>query len=103
MEKLFTENSKKLAPLADRMRPKSLDEFLGQEHIVGKNSFLRRAISLDKLGSCIFYGPPGTGKTTLASIIANQTNSNFVSLNAVSCGVADVKQVISDAKTNIEL
>ena len=103
MENLFAESSKKLAPLADRMRPKSLDEFLGQEHIVGKNSFLRRAISLDKLGSCIFYGPPGTGKTTLASIIANQTNSNFVSLNAVSCGVADVKKVIADAKSNIEL
>ena len=103
MENLFSENSKKLAPLADRMRPKTLDEFLGQEHIVGKNSFLRRAISYDKLGSCIFYGPPGTGKTTLASIIAKQTNSFFVSLNAVSCGVADVKQVIADAKSNIEL
>lgn len=103
MENLFSDNSKKLAPLADRMRPKSLDDFLGQEHIVGKNSFLRRAISFDKLGSCIFYGPPGTGKTTLASIIANQTNSLFVSLNAVSCGVADVKKVIADAKSNIEL
>lgn len=103
MENLFSENSKKLAPLADRLRPETLDEFLGQEHIVSKNSFLRRAIVSDKLGSCIFYGPPGTGKTTLASIIAKQTNSNFVILNAVSCGVADVKQVISDAKSNIEL
>ena len=104
MENLFdTESTKKLAPLADRMRPKNLDEFLGQEHIVGKNSFLRRAINFDKLGSCIFYGPPGTGKTTLASIVANQTNSFFVSLNAVSCGVADVKKVIADAKSNIEL
>lgn len=103
MENFFADNSKKLAPLADRMRPKTLDEFLGQEHIVSKNSFLRRAINYDKLGSCIFYGPPGTGKTTLAGIIANQTNSNFVSLNAVSCGVADVKKVISDAKDNIEL
>jgi len=103
MENMFANESKKLAPLADRMRPKNLDEFLGQEHIVGKNSFLRRAINFDKLGSCIFYGPPGTGKTTLASIIANQTNSLFVSLNAVSSGVADVKKVIADAKTNIEL
>lgn len=103
MENLFENNSKKLAPLADRMRPKTLDDFLGQEHIVSKNSFLRRAITFDKLGSCIFYGPPGTGKTTLAGIIANQTNSLFVSLNAVSCGVADVKQVIADAKRNIEL
>ena len=103
MESLFSENKTKLAPLADRLRPKSLDEFLGQEHIVGKNSFLRRAIMSDKLGSCIFYGPPGTGKTTLASIIAKQTGSEFVMLNAVSCGVADVKQVISNAKANIEL
>ena len=78
MENLFSDESKKIAPLADRLRPQNLDEFLGQEHIVSKNSFLRRAIMFDKLGSCIFYGPPGTGKTTLASIIANQTNSNFV-------------------------
>ncbi len=103
MENLFASETKKLAPLADRLRPKNLDDFLGQEHIVGKNSFLRRAIMFDKLGSCIFYGPPGTGKTTLASIIANQTNSLFVVLNAVSSGVADVKKVISDAKSNIEL
>ncbi len=103
MDSLFSENSKKLAPLADRLRPKDLDEFLGQEHIVGKNSFLRRAIASDKLGSCIFFGPPGTGKTTLASIIAKQTGSFFVMLNAVSCGVADVKKVIADAKSNIEL
>ena len=103
MMNLFSEESKKLAPLADRMRPKTLDEFLGQEHIVGKNSFLRRAIDFNKLGSCIFFGPPGTGKTTLASIIANQTGSEFVSLNAVSSGVGDVKKVIADAKTNLEL
>lgn len=103
METLFDEGSKKLAPLAERMRPKNLDEFLGQEHIVSKNSFLRRAINFDKVGSCIFYGPPGTGKTTLAGIIASQTNSHFVSLNAVSSGVSDVKKVIADAKSNIEL
>lgn len=103
MDNLFNENSKKLAPLADRLRPKDLDDFLGQEHIVGKNSLLRRAIASDKLGSCIFFGPPGTGKTTLASIIAKQTGSFFVMLNAVSSGVADVKKVIADAKSNIEL
>ncbi len=103
MDNLFSNESKKLAPLADRMRPTNLDDFLGQEHIVSKNSFLRRAINSDRLGSCIFYGPPGTGKTTLASIIANQTNSRFVKLNAVSSGVADVKQVIADAKSNMEL
>ena len=103
MDNLFSDNSNKLAPLADRLRPKTLDEFLGQEHIVGKNSLLRRAIASDKLGSCIFFGPPGTGKTTLASIIAKQTGSFFVILNAVSSGVADVKKVIADAKSNIEL
>lgn len=103
MENLFSDNVKKLAPLPDRMRPKNLDEFLGQDHIVGKDSFLRRAIMTDKLGSCIFFGPPGTGKTTLASIIANQTNSYFVKLNAVSSGVSEVKEVISQAKTNMEL
>lgn len=103
MDNLFSNESKKLAPLADRMRPTTLDEFLGQEHIVSKNSFFRRAINSDRLGSCIFYGPPGTGKTTLATIIANQTNSRFVKLNAVSSGVADVKQVIADAKSNMEL
>ncbi|MBQ8424917.1 MAG: replication-associated recombination protein A [Clostridia bacterium] len=103
MDTLFTENTKKIAPLAERLRPRNLDEFLGQEHLVGKYSFLRRAILTDRLGSCIFYGPPGTGKTTLAHIIANQTNSFFVKLNAVSSGVADVKQVIADAKSNMEL
>ena len=103
MDNLFSENSIKIAPLAERLRPKNLDEFLGQEHLVGKYSFLRRAISADKLGSCIFYGPPGTGKTTLAHIIAEQTNSLFVKLNAVSSGVADVKKVIAEAKSNSEL
>lgn len=100
---LFSESSKKLAPLAERLRPKTLDEFWGQEHLLGKNCFLRRAIESDKLGSVIFYGPPGTGKTTLASIIAEQTNSYFVKLNAVSSGVAEVKSVIERAKANVEL
>ncbi len=100
---MFTENLKNTAPLAERMRPTSLDEFVGQSHIVGKNSLLRRAILADRLGSCIFYGPPGTGKTTLASIIASTTNSNFTALNAVSSGVADVKKVIDEAKREKEL
>ncbi|HKL94045.1 MAG TPA: replication-associated recombination protein A, partial [Clostridia bacterium] len=88
----------KLAPLAERMRPRTLDEFIGQEHIVGEGSLLRRAIKADRLGSCIFYGAPGTGKTTLANIIAQNTNSNFVKLNAVCSGVADAKKVIEEAR-----
>ncbi|MCL2847427.1 MAG: replication-associated recombination protein A [Firmicutes bacterium] len=93
-------SSKKNAPLADRMRPNTLNDFLGQEHILSKNSLLMRAISSDMLGSCIFYGPPGTGKTTLASIIASTTKGNFEKLNAVSSGVADAKAVIERAKQN---
>ena len=90
-------------PLAERMRPQSLDEFLGQENIVGKNSALRRIITADKMSSCIFYGPPGTGKTTLAKIIANTTNSRFVVLNAVSSGVGDAKKEIEEAKKHLAL
>ena len=91
------------APLADRMRPISLDEFLGQEHILANNSLLRRAITTDKLGSCIFYGPPGTGKTTLASIIASTTKANFIKLNAVSSGVADAKAAIEGARDTLKM
>lgn len=91
-------NAQTMAPLAERMRPRTLDEFIGQAKIVGQGSLLRRAISADKLGSCIFYGPPGTGKTTLANIIAENTHANFVKLNAVTSGVADAKKVIEEAK-----
>lgn len=94
----FTKNASANAPLADRMRPRNLDEFIGQEHIVGKNSLLSRAIRADKLGSCIFYGPPGTGKTTLASIVAAETKGVFEKLNAVSSGVADAKRIIDEAE-----
>ena len=90
-------------PLAERMRPLSLREFLGQSHIAEDGSLLRRAITLDRLGSCIFWGPPGCGKTTLANIIANSTSGNFVKLNAVNSGVADVKKVGDDAKENARL
>ena len=93
----------KATPLAERMRPRSLDDFLGQEAVVGKNSAIRRLILADRMGSCIFYGPPGTGKTTLAGIIASQTQSRLVKLNAVSSGVADAKKAIEDAKRNLEL
>lgn len=91
------------APLAERMRAKTLSEFLGQEHIVSETGLLRRAIKLDRLGSCIFWGPPGCGKTTLANVIANGTDGNFVKLNAVNSGVADVKRVIDQAQQNAKL
>lgn len=90
-------------PLAERMRPQSLREFLGQAHICEENSLLRRAISLDRVGSCIFWGPPGTGKTTLANIIANSTSGNFVKLNAVSSGVADVKKAVDKARDDLKM
>lgn len=97
-----TTTADKNAPLADRMRPQSLREFLGQSEIASEGSLLRRAIVMDRLGSCIFYGPPGTGKTTLANIIANSTSGNFVKLNAVTSGVADVKKAVDVAKRDME-
>ena len=102
MENLF-EFNKKNAPLSERMRPRTLDEFIGQSHIVGENSLLRRAIKANRLGSCIFYGPPGCGKTTLASIIANTMGNECVKLNAVSSGVADAKKVIDEARKDFQL
>lgn len=94
----FVKEKQVSAPLAERMRAKTLSEFIGQEHIVSETGLLRRAIKLDRLGSCIFWGPPGCGKTTLANVIANGTDGNFVKLNAVNSGVADVKKVIEDAQ-----
>ena len=94
---LFSQNEQSGAPLADRMRPRTLDEFYGQEHIVGRGRLLRRAIEADRLTSSIFYGPPGCGKTTLASIIAKQTNAAFVKMNAVTSGVADVREELKQA------
>ena len=91
------------APLAERMRPETLREFLGQADIASDGSLLKRAIISDKLGSCIFFGPPGTGKSTLANIIANSTSGNFVKLNAVTSGVADVKKAIEKAEDDLKL
>lgn len=85
-------------PLAEKMRPKSFDDFVGQQHIVGENSLLYRAIKYSTLGSCIFYGPPGTGKTTLANIIASSLKANYVKINAVTSGVADAKAIIDRAR-----
>ena len=91
------ENQNKTVPLAERMRPNTIRGFLGQAEIASEGSLLRRAIMMDRLGSCIFFGPPGTGKTTLAHIIANSTEANFIKLNAVTSGVADVKKAVEDA------
>ncbi len=85
-------------PLAARLRPRNLDEYIGQDHIVGKGRLLRRAIAADQLTSVIFYGPPGCGKTTLARVIANHTKSNFLTLNAVLTGIADIREAIKKAE-----
>ena len=85
------------APLAERMRPRTLDEFIGQEHILAEGKLLRRLIAEDKLTSLIFWGPPGTGKTTLARIIAHHTKSHFVPFSAVTSGIKEIKQVMADA------
>ena len=94
---LFEQAKMTTEPLAARMRPRNLDEYIGQDHIVGKGRLLRRAIAADQLSSVIFYGPPGTGKTTLAKVIANHTKSNFLTLNAVLTGVADIRDSIKKA------
>jgi len=84
-------------PLAARLRPRHLDEYIGQNHILGPGRLLRRAIQADQLASLIFYGPPGTGKTTLASVIANTTSAHFIAINAVLAGVADIRQAVDEA------
>jgi putative ATPase len=96
-EMQYQNSIERKGPLAQRMRPKSLSDFVGQEHIVGQGKILSRAIEADKLSSAIFYGPSGTGKTTLASIIAETTNNNFITLNAVTSGIKDIKEKISYA------
>src|SRR3989440_283843 len=90
------------APLAARMRPQNLDEFIGQKHILGPGQLLRRAIEADRIQSLIFYGPPGTGKTSLAQIIANQTKSKFERLSGVESNVADMRRVLSAAANRLE-
>ena len=104
MEKdLFEFTRSKTAPLADRMRPRTLDEFYGQEHIVGKGRLLRRAIETDSLTSSIFFGPPGSGKTTLAYVIAQSTGAAFEKLNAVTSGVKEVRAIIEQADARLRM
>lgn len=104
---LFTLNMenqlKREAPLADRMRPKHIDEFVGQSHILDEGKFLRRAIKADRINSMIFYGPPGVGKTTLAMIIANSTNKNFEKLSAVTSGVKEIREIVNKSEDNLKL
>lgn len=102
-EMQYNQAIKSNGPLAERIRPDSLEYFVGQEHIIGKGKILNRAIEADKLSSAIFYGPPGTGKTTLSRIIAEKTNNNFTTINAVTSGIKDIKEKIDEAKNNLSL
>jgi putative ATPase len=97
------EKLKKSAPLADRMRPQDLDDFVGQDHVLGEGKFLRRAIKADRINSMIFFGPPGTGKTTLAMIIANQTKMRFEKLSAVTAGVKDIREVVARSEESLKM
>ncbi len=101
MDSLFMTDSQRKKPLADRMRPQCLDDFVGQEKVVGKGSPLRRMIEKDALQSVLFYGPPGTGKTTLAEVIAHTTGENFVAINAVSSGVPELRKLIQKAQDTL--
>jgi len=99
-EYMRNQNKEESSPLASRMRPTTLDEVVGQKHIVGKDKLLYRAILADKLSSIILYGPPGTGKTTLAKVIANTTSAEFMQINATSAGKKDMEEVVEKAKDN---
>ena len=100
-EYMREQNNKDEGPLASRLRPETLDEIVGQEHILGRDKLLYRAIKADKLGSVILFGPPGTGKTTIARVIANTTNAEFRQLNATTSGKKDMEEVVAAAKQNL--
>ena len=102
-EYMRTTNQQKEAPLAARLRPVTLEEVVGQSHIIGKDKLLYRAIKADKISSIIFYGPPGTGKTTLAKVIANTTSAEFTQINATSAGKKDMEEVINKAKETLAM
>ena len=97
-EYMRSSNMEKESPLAARIRPTTLEEVVGQQHIIGKDKLLYRAIKADKLSSIIFYGPPGTGKTTLAKVIANTTSAEFTQINATVAGKKDMEEVVNNAK-----
>lgn len=96
-------NPNQVAPLADRMRPRTLDEYIGQTHIIGPGKLLRRAIEADRISSLILYGPPGTGKTSLAQVIAQATSASFVRINAVASGVKEIRDIIQNATEQLHL
>ena len=97
-EYMREQNQKTESPLASRLRPTTLEEVVGQQHIIGKDKLLYRAIQADKLSSIIFYGPPGTGKTTLAKVIAHTTHAEFTQINATAAGKKDMEEVVRQAK-----
>lgn len=100
---LFDDNKNQSIPLANRLRPETLEEFAGQEHLLGKGKMLRQLIERDQISSMIFWGPPGVGKTTLASIIANRTRSYFINFSAVTSGIKEIKDVMKEADENRHL
>ena len=95
---LFDDNRIQSVPLANRLRPEKLDEFVGQEHLLGNGKMLRQLIERDQVSSMIFWGPPGVGKTTLASIIAGRTKANFINFSAVTSGIKEIKEVMNEAE-----
>ena len=102
-EYMKQKNMKDESPLAARLRPRTLDEVVGQSHIIGKDKLLYRAIQADKISSVVLYGPPGTGKTTLAKVIANTTSADFMQINATVAGKKDMEEVIEKAKSNMAM
>src|SRR5215468_1208944 len=95
-------NLRAALPLAARMRPRSLDEFIGQEHFLGPDKLLRRLLAADRLSSVVFHGPPGSGKTSLAHVVAGQTRSLFRPLNAVASGIRELRELLQEARAELE-
>src|SRR5436305_12366276 len=100
-EDLHEANRRQARPLAARMRPRTVDEFIGQEHFFGPGKLLRRMLQADRISSLIFYGPPGTGKTALAHVIAQHTQCRFQELNAVAVGIKEVRELLDEARREL--